>query len=69
MITIIIEGRELAGKSHVVALVGKYLKGLGCNVTIQSEKTHNAGTLAQAEEQLLAHLGDTQIVIKEMRTI
>lgn len=68
MITILIEGPELSGKSHVIALIGKYLKGLGCNVIIQSEKTHNAGTLALDEEQLLAHLRKTKILIKEMRT-
>jgi thymidylate kinase len=68
MINIIIEGAELSGKSHLVALIGKYLKNLGCIVTIQAELTHNAGTLAQEEAQLLDHLKDTEIVIKEMRT-
>lgn len=68
MITILIEGRELSGKSHLVALIGKYLKSLGCNVSIQAEQTHNAGTLAKEEEQLLERLRHSQIVIKEMRT-
>jgi thymidylate kinase len=68
MITIIIEGPEKSGKSHAIALIGKYLKSLGCNVTIQSEKTHNADKLAKEEGELLECLRSTQIVIKEMQT-
>lgn len=68
MITIIIEGQENSGKSHVVALLGKYLKSLGCNVTIQAQGTHNAGTLAMDEAQLVTKLKDSQIILKEMRT-
>lgn len=68
MITIIIEGPENSGKSHVIALIGKYMKSLGCNVTIQSEETHNAATLAMTEEQLIARLRESPIMITEMRT-
>jgi thymidylate kinase len=68
MITIIIEGPENSGKSHAIALIGKHLKSLGCNVTIQSEGTHNAATLAMTEDQLLARLRESPIMIKEMRT-
>lgn len=68
MIKIIIEGPENSGKSHVIALIGKYLKNLGCNVTIQSEETHNAATLAMTEEQLMARLCESPITISEMRT-
>jgi thymidylate kinase len=68
MITIIIEGPENSGKSHVIALLGKYMKSLGCHVTIQSEETHNAATLAMTEEQLLARLCESPITITEMRT-
>lgn len=68
MIKIIIEGPENSGKSHVIALIGKFLKGLGCKVTIQAEETHNAGTLAMTDDELLARLRDTQLIIKEMRT-
>ena len=68
MITIIIEGPEKSGKSHAIALIGKYLKSLGCHVTIQSEATHNAGKLAMEDDQLLERLRKTQITIKEMRT-
>jgi len=68
MITINIEGPAHSGKSHVIALVGKYLKSLECNVTIQSEETHNAGTLALSDAELLKRLQNEQIIIKEMRT-
>jgi thymidylate kinase len=68
MITIIIEGPEKSGKSHAIALIGKHLKSLGCNVTIQSEKTHNASELAEDEDELLECLRNAQIIIKEMRT-
>ena len=68
MITIIIEGPEKSGKSHAIALIGKYLKSLGCNVTIQAENTHNADKLAKEEDELLECLRNTQIVIKEMQT-
>jgi thymidylate kinase len=68
MLTIIIEGPEKSGKSHAIALIGKYLKSLGCNVTIQAEKTHNADKLAKEEGELLERLRNTQIVIKEMQT-
>lgn len=68
MINIIIEGPGKSGKSHAIALIGKYLKSLGCNVTIQSEQTHNASKLAMNDDELLALLRETQIVIKEMQT-
>ncbi len=68
MITIIIEGPEKSGKSHAIALIGKHLKSLGCDVTIQAENTHNADMLAKDEGELLECLRNTQIVIKEMQT-
>ena len=68
MINIIIEGQAQSGKSHVIALIGKYLKSLGCNVTIQSEETHNAGTLAMSDDEILKRLQSERIIIKEMRT-
>ena len=68
MITIIIEGPAQSGKSHLNALIGKYLKSLDCNVTIQSEETHNASTLAMSDDELLKRLQSEQIIIKEMRT-
>lgn len=68
MITIIIEGPDHSGKSHAVALIGKYLRSLGCNVTIQSEKTHNAEKLGKDEHELMENLLKRQIVIKTMRT-
>ncbi len=68
MITIIIEGPEKSGKSHAIALTGKHLKSLGCNVRIQSEETHNAGKLAMTDDELLERLRKTEIIIKEMRT-
>jgi thymidylate kinase len=68
MITINIEGPAGSGKSHVIALIGKYLRSRDCNVTIQSEATHNAGTLGLEEEELLKKLRDQQILIQEMRT-
>ena len=68
MITINIEGPAHSGKSHLIALIGKHLKNLDCKVTIQSEETHNAGTLAMSDDELLKRLQNAQIIIKEMRT-
>jgi len=71
MITILIEGPEKSGKSHAIALIGKHLKSLGCDVTIQAEETHNASKLAKEDDELLElleRLRKTKIVIKEMRT-
>jgi ABC-type enterochelin transport system ATPase subunit len=68
MITIIVEGPKHSGKSHLIALIGKYLKSLDCNVTIQSEETHNAGTLSLEHDELIKRLQNDQIIIKEMRT-
>lgn len=68
MISIIVEGPAKSGKSHAIALIGKYLKSLGCDVTIQSEQTHNARKLAMDDDELLKLLRDTPIVITEMQT-
>ena len=68
MITITIEGPKECGKSHLIALIGKYLKSLDCDVKIQSLETHNAGTLALDNDELLKRIQTEQIVIKEMRT-
>lgn len=68
MITIVIEGPAKSGKSHLIALIGKYMRNLGCDVTIQSEETHNASKLSKSEEELLEHLANTKITIKEMQT-
>ncbi len=68
MITIIVEGPDHAGKSHEIALIAKLLKKEGCNVAVQAEETHNAGTLAMTEAAQAPHLSSAQIIIKEMRT-
>ena len=68
MITIVIEGPEKSGKGHIIALIGKYLKSLGCDVTIQLETTHNAVKLQLEHEDHLKRLLHEKIVIKEMRT-
>lgn len=68
MITIVIEGPQKSGKGHVIALIGKHLKSLGCDVKIQSEQTHNADKLILGDEEHLRRLLNQKIVIKEMRT-
>jgi thymidylate kinase len=68
MITITIEGPENSGKSHAIAIIGKHLKSLGLDVTIQAEGTHNAGTLSLADEELINRLANEKIFLKEMRT-
>ena len=68
MITIVVEGPEKSGKGHAIALIGKHLKNLGVDVTIQSENTHNARKLAMVDEVHLCRLRHTKVVIKEMRT-
>ena len=68
MLNVVVEGSDKAGKSHLRALIAKQLKNCGCNVTVQSEETHNAGTMAMEEDLLLKRLRDEQIILKEMRT-
>ncbi len=68
MITITIEGPANCGKSHAIAIIGKHLKSLGFNVTIQAEETHNAGTLSLTDEELTKRLANEKIILKEMRT-
>jgi thymidylate kinase len=68
MITIVVEGPDKAGKSHAIALIAKHLKSIGCDVSVQSEETHNAGTMAMEESQLMERLRKERIVIQELRT-
>lgn len=68
MITILVEGPEKSGKGHAIALIGKHLKSLGFDVTIQAENTHNARKLAQIDDEHVNRLRNAKIVIKEMRT-
>jgi len=68
MITITIEGPASCGKSHAIAIIGKHLKSLGLDVSIQSQETHNAGTLALSDAELTARLAQEKIILKEMRT-
>jgi thymidylate kinase len=68
MISIVVEGPEDSGKSHAIALIAKYLKGLGCNAKIQGEQTHNAGTMSMDEDQLLERIQSEPIVITQMQT-
>lgn len=68
MITIVVEGPEKSGKGHVIALIGKHLKSLGIDVTIQGENTHNARKLLLVDDAHLSRLRNTKVVIKEMRT-
>ena len=68
MINIIVEGPEHAGKSHVLAIIGKQLRELGLDVAIQSESTHNAPFLAMSTEELVEHLTNSKIVLTALRT-
>ena len=68
MITITIEGPDKSGKGHAVALIAKYLRDLGCDVTVQAEETHTAPKMEKDESDLLARLRDARIVVREMRT-
>jgi len=68
MITIIVEGSDHAGKSHVIALIAKLLKKRGCNEAVPGEETHNAGTLAMTKVMLAGHLLPEQIIIKRIPT-
>ena len=68
MIHIVVEGPEQSGKSHAIALVGKHLRELGLEVTIQSESSHNAPYLAMSTEELVDNLTKTKIVLTGLRT-
>jgi len=68
MISIVIEGPQKSGKGHAMALIGKHLKSLGCDVKIQSEQTHNADKLMLGDEEHLRRLLNEKIIITEMRT-
>jgi hypothetical protein len=51
-----------------MALIGKYLQSLGCDVTIQLDKTHNACKFPLEDQDHLRRLLREKIVIMEMRT-
>ena len=68
MITIVVEGPTKSGKGHAMALIGKYLQSLGCDVTIQLDKTHNACKFPLEDQDHLRRLLREKIVIMEMRT-
>lgn len=68
MISIVIEGPQKSGKGYAIALIGKHLKSLGCDVKIQSEETHNASKLLLENEEHLKRLLNEKIIITEMRT-
>jgi thymidylate kinase len=69
MIDVLFEGAAGAGKSHLLALVGRYLREQGLDVVIQSELTHNADIINEhTTEQLVQELANVKIVLKELRT-
>ncbi|MCX7085439.1 MAG: hypothetical protein NTY69_07845 [Methylococcales bacterium] len=68
MINIVIEGPEKSGKSHLIALIGNYLREQGLDVSIQSEHTYNADVLKMNAAELVEHLTETKIIITGLRT-
>ena len=68
MINIVIEGPEHAGKSHLIALIGKHLREQGLDVNIQSEHTHNAAVMEMNTAELVEHLTERKIIITGLRT-
>ena len=69
MIDVLFEGAAGAGKSHLLALVGRFLRDQGLDVVIQSELTHNSEVINNhTTEQLIKELADVKIVLKEQRT-
>jgi thymidylate kinase len=69
MIDVIFEGAAGSGKSHLLALVGRYLREQGLDVIIQSESTHNAEVMENHTiEQLVQEIGNSKIILKELRT-
>ena len=69
MIDVLFEGAAGAGKSHLLALVGRYLREQGLDVVIQSELTHNSDVINDhTTEQLVQELDNVKIVLKELRT-
>ena len=68
MINIVIEGPEHAGKSHLIALIGKHLREQGLDVNIQSEHTHNATVMEMNTAELVEHLTEKKIIITGLRT-
>ena len=68
MLHITIEGPEHSGKSPLIALLGKFLREQGLDVSIQSEHSHNAAYMEMAAEELLEPLADTKIMVTGLRT-
>jgi thymidylate kinase len=69
MIDVLFEGAAGAGKSHLLALVGRYLREQGLDVVVQSELTHNSAVINDhTTEQLVQELANVKIVLKELRT-
>ena len=68
MLHITIEGPEHAGKSPLIALIGKTLREQGLDVDIQSEHTHNANFMEMSNTELLQQLQATKIMITGLRT-
>ena len=69
MIDVLFEGAVGAGKSHLLALVGRYLREQGIDVVIQSELTHNSEVIKNHTiEQLVQELANVKVILKELRT-
>lgn len=68
MINIVIEGPEQSGKSQLIALIGKYLREQGVDVSIQSEHSHNADFMEMSAEELLKSLTETKVIVTALTT-
>ncbi len=68
MINITVEGPTHAGKGYVIAAITKALKDIGCDVSVQGEKTHNAEKLAKTQEEIVTRLNGQKVRIMEMQT-
>ncbi len=68
MLTIQINGPDKSGKGYAIAYISRKLKEVGCDVTIQSEETHNASKISKTDDELIARLKDVKIKLIEMQT-
>lgn len=68
MINITVEGPDLSGKGHVIALIAHHLRDAGLDVKIQGEYGRNANKLVKVNADLVKRLESVPISIMGMQT-
>lgn len=67
-ITILFQGNSHAGKGCAMAAIAHYLQSNGVDVVVQSADSHNKEKLSRPDNELLARLHGTQVILMEQQT-